>query len=292
MSELHHYLMLHVGDTLMEMAPLTNEQRGIYFTLICHYWKSGSIPGDDRVLARLAGVSLIKWNHIGPAIKAFFTASNCQEGQASNCQEGNGKSSHSSLDGNFKLLHSKLDAQRTRALAVSEARKAAGNKGLEKRYGQQLPQQKPSNELASAIAKPLPPISKEVSLSPIERERDTSCALPERDERFEGARALAARPISETPQPPFEVQGSDDYLRNLLGAIAPNDTTQAEPTPEQPTKQQQMAELHEQLVKSITGYAARPQDPVRSVEEQLAALREPTNAFRPPKPPNGSGDTH
>src|SRR5215471_6054754 len=130
MSEMMHYLTLHVGDYLVETAHLSAAERGAYITLQLHYWKRpGGLPDDDRVLALMAGVSLKQWKWIGPAVKAMFTASNCQD-----CifPEGTYKRS---------LMLPRLDSERERAMAVSAARKAAGNKGLEKRYSQQLPQQ-------------------------------------------------------------------------------------------------------------------------------------------------------
>src|SRR5262245_34153761 len=111
----------------------------------------------------------------------------------------------------------------------------------------------------------MPPYSKEevetlkkgVSTSSVPFSNAPAAATATRDERFDGARASPPLPPDEeAPQPPTE--------------------------PHQPPTEEQMAELHEMLVTSIRGYGSQPQEPVRTVEEQIAALREPPNAFRPP----------
>jgi len=264
-SEFNHYLTIHVGDYLVQTAHLTNEQKGMYLTLQLHYWKSGELPDDDHQLAQIAGVNAKRWKAIGAAVKAFFTSSNCQnDHDKDNRHRG-------------KLFHIMLDSQKSRVAAVSAARKTAGNKGLEKRYGQQLPQQKPDIATPNAIANSLPPTTlEEEGVSSYKETPPSSCALPERDERFESARALAARPTAETSKPPPE-------------------------EPRQPPTEEQIAAVAE-IVKGIAGYTPRPVDPVRSREEQLEILRahsiQPSShqdraipAIRKPGL-NGSGESH
>lgn len=245
MSEFDHWLPLHVGDFVSDTLHLTTLQKGVYLMLIMHYWKRRELPNDDRVLAHIAGLSLSQFQRVGDAVKALFTVSNCQDCSASNCQQDPLQNSESKT----RLTHSKIERELAKAKAVSEARKISGAKGLQKRYGQQSLDKKLA--IADTRARVPSPLEEEVS-APTEQIHSSSGALPARDERSDGARALAA-----PPQP------------------------QADQEPWQPPSEEQKAAVAETL-KAITGYAPRPQEPERSVAEQLAILRSL----------NGSGDSH
>ena len=256
---------------------LTGTQKVAYLELLMAYWIRHELPDDDRVLAHIAGLNLRHWQAIGSSVKALFTPSNCQDAQPSNCQDVADSNCQAGACAECKpqvnLRHARLDAEIARAKAVSEVRKAAGNKGLEKRYGKQMPKQLPAEKLANANPST---VQEEVVETPTGFLATSSGALLERDERLEGARALAARPTTTTPEPP-----------------------PAEPR--LPPTEEQLAAVAETL-KAIQGYVPRPVDPVRTRDEQLEILRahsiQPNTtqdraipAIRKPGL-NGSGEHH
>lgn len=51
------WFKIYAAETLSDenFSSWTVEQRGIWFTLLCHCWKEGSIPSDTDKLARLCG---------------------------------------------------------------------------------------------------------------------------------------------------------------------------------------------------------------------------------------------
>jgi len=44
----------HIGDYLGDTMHLTTLEHGAYCLLIMHYWRTGPLPNDDRMLADLA----------------------------------------------------------------------------------------------------------------------------------------------------------------------------------------------------------------------------------------------
>jgi len=66
------YLPFYVGDYLGKTQHLTTEQDGAYVLLLFALWqRGGSIPNDDRLLARLTKTGR-RWGHVKKAILPFF----------------------------------------------------------------------------------------------------------------------------------------------------------------------------------------------------------------------------
>jgi len=67
------YMQLYVADYLGDTQHLTTEQHGAYMLLLMTMWRQGgSLPEDDRMLARVARVSARRWHLIRAEVMAFF----------------------------------------------------------------------------------------------------------------------------------------------------------------------------------------------------------------------------
>lgn len=63
---------LYVADYLRDTRKLTPAEHGAYLLLIMEYWTSGGLPGDDRQLARVVGMSPAEWRKAKPNVQGFF----------------------------------------------------------------------------------------------------------------------------------------------------------------------------------------------------------------------------
>ncbi len=63
---------LYVADYRAKTAHLNAAQHGAYLLLIMHYWSTGSLPDDDKSLARIAAMTPPEWRRTRPVVKAFF----------------------------------------------------------------------------------------------------------------------------------------------------------------------------------------------------------------------------
>lgn len=97
-----HWMKLYIGDELSNTAHMTVEEFGAYISLKMHYWRFGCLPNDDERLARIARVSVDKWQALKPAIGPLFEDD---------------------------WRDSKLEAQRGEAEEKHKARVEAGRKG-------------------------------------------------------------------------------------------------------------------------------------------------------------------
>ena len=60
----------YIGDTMH----LTTLEHGAYLLILMSMWRAGgSLPNDEKMLARTAKLSLDKWRKIAPTILAFMT---------------------------------------------------------------------------------------------------------------------------------------------------------------------------------------------------------------------------
>lgn len=68
-------LPLWTDSYLADTSHLTTEEHGAYLLLLIQAWRSAdcSLPADDDLLARLAGMSAAKWRSSKPIIMAFWT---------------------------------------------------------------------------------------------------------------------------------------------------------------------------------------------------------------------------
>lgn len=68
-------LPLWTDSYLADTSHLTTDEHGAYLLLLIHAWRSAdcSLPDDDAMLARLAGLSVTKWRTAKPVVMAFWT---------------------------------------------------------------------------------------------------------------------------------------------------------------------------------------------------------------------------
>ena len=68
------FMQLYVSDFIGDTLALSTEQVGAYLLSLMAMWNAGgSLPDDDRKLARITRLSLKKWLAIRPDIEVFFT---------------------------------------------------------------------------------------------------------------------------------------------------------------------------------------------------------------------------
>ena len=66
------WMPLYIGDYLSATNRLTTEQHGAYMLLIMDYWKHGSLPNDDAVLAQITRMTPDAWSNARGILEAFF----------------------------------------------------------------------------------------------------------------------------------------------------------------------------------------------------------------------------
>lgn len=66
------YMPLYTADYRDATAHLSAAQHGAYLLLLMNYWAKGSLPTDDRMLARIACMSDREWKANRDVIAAFF----------------------------------------------------------------------------------------------------------------------------------------------------------------------------------------------------------------------------
>lgn len=69
------YMPFWVDDYQRDTRHLTTEEHGAYLLLLMAAWASptNSLPDDDDMLARVAGVSLARWRKMKSIIMAFWS---------------------------------------------------------------------------------------------------------------------------------------------------------------------------------------------------------------------------
>ena len=120
---------LYIGDYLADTSRLTTEQHGAYLLLLMDYWRHGPPPDDPAVLAQIAKLSQTVWQTHSSAIGHFFKI-----------QHG-------------VWIHSRVEAERSKAEGISETRQSAGRRGAKTRWGDGKQDDKPiANAMANAMA--------------------------------------------------------------------------------------------------------------------------------------------
>lgn len=67
------FMQLYVADYLADTQHLTTEQNGAYMLLLMTMWRNaGSLPNDEKKLARIARVTLKRWHIIADDVMEFF----------------------------------------------------------------------------------------------------------------------------------------------------------------------------------------------------------------------------
>jgi len=55
------WMPLHIADYLADTGHLTATEHGAYVLMIMHYWQNGSLPANERVIARIAKLTVEQW---------------------------------------------------------------------------------------------------------------------------------------------------------------------------------------------------------------------------------------
>lgn len=67
-------MQLYVADYLGDTRHLTTEQHGAYLLLLMTMWRSGGVVANDETkIARIVGLSVVRWRKIAPDVLEFFT---------------------------------------------------------------------------------------------------------------------------------------------------------------------------------------------------------------------------
>ena len=153
------YMQLYVADYLGDTRHLTTEQHGAYLLLLMTMWRSDGVLSDDPAkLARIAGLTVARWNKISDDVLAFFTP----------------------CDGGF--TQGRLVAELTIADEKSEKRSLAGKAGARAKALK-------SNKVAVANAARMP---KHLPEPEPEREANASLTTLAKPTQTEIARAFLA----------------------------------------------------------------------------------------------------
>lgn len=66
------WMPLHIGDYLADTGHLTAAEHGAYLLLIMHYWQNGSLPENERLIARIARLDAEQWEGSREVIAMLF----------------------------------------------------------------------------------------------------------------------------------------------------------------------------------------------------------------------------
>lgn len=105
------WMPLYIGDYRRDTAHLSTLEHGAYMLLIMHYWETGPLPVDRVRLARIAGLTVKRFNPVWVSLRGFFTEANAEQ-LPSKC-----------------FRHKRIDQERENAERVSFQRSLAGFKG-------------------------------------------------------------------------------------------------------------------------------------------------------------------
>lgn len=116
---------MYIGDYLRDTRHLSTIEHGAYFLLIMDAWTHGGLlPGDEKRLARIAGMSPKEWAASRDALLDFFTFT---------------------PDG---YRHGRVDEELARANALNAQRSEAGKASAAKRWGTG---NEPDNETVTGV---------------------------------------------------------------------------------------------------------------------------------------------
>jgi len=143
MSRTDTWMPLYVADYLADTRHLSGPEHGAYLLLMMHYWRTGPLPDDDAMLARIASTEPKAWRAMSGVVRSFFVA---DDGQ---------------------LHHKRIDSERQKASAISAKRAAAGAAGAQQTNGKRVGKQAAN---AAANADDLPTICRTQSQEQIQEE--------------------------------------------------------------------------------------------------------------------------
>ena len=148
------------------------EQRGIYIELMGICWIEGSIPADEKLLARLLGLEVEHFLEQWEWIKKCF------------CHKSD----------NF-LTHPRLEKEKQKQKSYSKNKSEAGKKGAEKRWGKEV--ESYSTCHSSAIDLPLAKNSFSSSISSSKTISKDIVTPSQKKYKFEDKHHVVAKELSE-----------------------------------------------------------------------------------------------
>jgi uncharacterized protein YdaU (DUF1376 family) len=105
-----HWMPLYIGDFIATTMHLGATETGIYVRLLMHCWRHGSIPRDDRMLARISHCDPRIWHQYRETVLQFFDVVDAST-----------------------MSNERVTMERLRAEKISRKRKAAAKQMLSKR---------------------------------------------------------------------------------------------------------------------------------------------------------------
>lgn len=66
------WMPLHIDDYLADTGHLTGAEHGAYMLMIMHYWQNGSLPENERLIARIARMDAAQWEDSRDVLAMLF----------------------------------------------------------------------------------------------------------------------------------------------------------------------------------------------------------------------------
>jgi uncharacterized protein YdaU (DUF1376 family) len=108
-SKVDIWMPLYIADYLADTSRLTTEQHGAYLLLLIDYWRNGSLPDNDSVLAQITRLSPDAWSNARSTLQAYFK------------HEG-GMWVHGRVEAELSKAKESRDKAKTRAISGANAR--------------------------------------------------------------------------------------------------------------------------------------------------------------------------
>lgn len=110
MAKTGAWMPVYIGDYLGDTARLTTEQHGAYLLLLMDYWRNGAPPADDAVLCSITRLKMARFRAHKMTLLRFFKL-----------EAG-------------RLVHSRVEAEITKANQHAARYSERGRKGAEARW--------------------------------------------------------------------------------------------------------------------------------------------------------------
>lgn len=68
------WMPLHIADYLSDTGHLNAAEHGAYLLLIMHYWQNGHLPENEKLIARVARMTVEQWEESRDRLLPFFHA--------------------------------------------------------------------------------------------------------------------------------------------------------------------------------------------------------------------------
>lgn len=137
------WMPLHIGPYVADTMHLSRDQHGGYLLLIFAYWRRGGpLPDDDAYLSAVAKASPQEWRKLRAVLEPFFRVSN------------------------GVWWHKRIEAELSKAIKQTEAKRNAGRIGGEAARGKSGRKQKNDENNGERIADELQTNDEKIHLNP------------------------------------------------------------------------------------------------------------------------------